>query len=190
MKIKIITMLSAFVAFSSFGQGTVSFQNANLSTQRIQTNAVAIGGGTGSMTTAANSFQFQLFYGPNASSLTNASPIYFNSTSFAGIIAGDGNFATVYPGNTSIFAQAFGWSAGVTLANAPTTVGAFYGFTPIINPTTATSPAPGTPLFGASDTLTQFRGFTMSVVVPEPSTMVLAGLGAASLLLFRRRKQA
>jgi hypothetical protein len=34
-----------------------------------------------------------------------------------------------------------------------------------------------------------FSGFAL-VAVPEPSTMVLAGLGAASLLLFRRRKTA
>ncbi len=32
-------------------------------------------------------------------------------------------------------------------------------------------------------------GFNMTIIpVPEPSSMVLAGLGAASLLLFRRRK--
>lgn len=46
----------------------------------------------------------------------------------------------------------------------------------------------GTPtLFGVSGT--QVGGFNMVLYsVPEPSSMVLAGLGAASLLLFRRRK--
>jgi len=48
-----------------------------------------------------------------------------------------------------------------------------------------------TTLFGAG--ATQVGGFNMAlvpggVIVPEPSSMVLAGLGAASLLLFRRRK--
>lgn len=38
----------------------------------------------------------------------------------------------------------------------------------------------------------QVAGYQLNAItlVPEPSTMVLAGLGAASLLLFRRRKQA
>lgn len=47
----------------------------------------------------------------------------------------------------------------------------------------------GTPtLFGVSGT--QIGGFNMILYpsIPEPSSMALAGLGAASLLLFRRRK--
>lgn len=49
---------------------------------------------------------------------------------------------------------------------------------------------PATTLFGTGPN--QIGGFNMALVpggvVPEPSSMVLAGLGAASLLLFRRRK--
>ncbi len=33
---------------------------------------------------------------------------------------------------------------------------------------------------------TVFPGFTVGIVIPEPSTFALAGLGAAALLLFRR----
>lgn len=45
-----------------------------------------------------------------------------------------------------------------------------------------------TALFGVG--IQQIGGFNMPLVpsIPEPSSMVLAGLGAASLLLFRRRK--
>ncbi len=193
MKTKIIATLSLMVAFSSFGQGLIAFQNANFASQRITTNAVVNGGGIGSMTTAANSFQFQLFYGSDAGSMTNTTPVYLNSTTQVGIIVGTlaGSFATIYPGNTAFFAQAFGWSFGMSLATAQLTPGAFWGSSTVINPTTSTSPAPGTPLFGSTPSATQFGGFVLNVVpVPEPSTMVLAGLGAASLLLFRRRKQA
>ena len=193
MKTKIIATLSLMVAFSSFGQGLIAFQNANFASQRITTNAVAAGGGTGSMTTAANSFQFQLFYGSDALSMTNTTPVYLNSTTQVGIITGTlaGSFATVYPGATSIFAQAFGWTFGLTLAQAQATPGAFWGSSTVINPSTSTSPAPGTPLFGSTPSSTQFGTFALNVVtVPEPSTLVLAGLGAASLLLFRRRKLA
>ena len=43
-----------------------------------------------------------------------------------------------------------------------------------------TSPAPAE--------MTGFRSFNVYSTVPEPSTFVLAGLGAAGLLIFRRRK--
>lgn len=48
---------------------------------------------------------------------------------------------------------------------------------------------PDSSAFGttSSATVQQVGGFNI-VPVPEPSSMVLAGLGAASLLLFRRRK--
>jgi len=190
MKIKIIITLALVAALNTFGQGLVSFQNANLSTQRITTNAVAAGGGTGNMTTAANAFQFQFFWGPDALSLTNASSVFVNSTSSFGVIGGNSSIALSSPGGTPIYLQAFGWTYGLTLAQAQSTVGAFWGSTPVINPTPSTSPAPATPLFGSTASSSQFTGFVLYTVVPEPSTMVLAGLGAASLLLFRRRKQA
>lgn len=191
MKTKIITTLGLMVALSSFGQGLVSFQNANVSAQRITTNGVAIGGGIGSTTTAANSYQYQLFYGPDVASLTN-SVLFVNSTTSFGIILGNSSLATLIAGGSPISAQAFGWTFGLTLAQAQSTFGAYWGNTPVITTTAATSPAPGTPLFGSTASATQFTGFVLNVVsvVPEPSTMVLAGLGAASLLLFRRRKQA
>ena len=190
MKTKIITTLGLMVALSSFGQGLVSFQNANVGAQRITTNAVAIGGGVGSTTTAANSYQYQLFYGPDAASLTN-SVLFVNSTVSFGIILGNSSLATSIAGGSPISAQAFGWTFGLTLAQAQSTLGAYWGNTPVITTTASTSPAPGTPLFGSTASATQFTGFVLNVVaVPEPSTMVLAGLGAASLLLFRRRKQA
>ena len=189
MKFKIIITLSLLVAVSSFGQGLVSFQNANVSSQRISTNAVAAGGGTGLMSGAsAGAFQFQFFYGTSSNLLNNSSAVFLNSTT-NGLIAGSPSISLALPGG-SIWVQAFGWSVGYTLAQAQTTPGAFWGTTTLINPTASTSPAPAAPLFGTPSAIT-FGGFTMNIVtVPEPSTMVLAGLGAASLLLFRRRKQA
>jgi hypothetical protein len=47
-----------------------------------------------------------------------------------------------------------------------------------INATASPTPAPNT----------TFGSFTVGAIIPEPSTFVLAGLGIASLLLFRRRK--
>jgi len=67
-------------------------------------------------------------------------------------------------------------------------VGLYVGASTVGNFTAV--PSPGTPfnLFGTGTG--QVTGYTMNVVapVPEPSTMALAALGGASLLLFRRRK--
>jgi hypothetical protein len=87
-----------------------------------------------------------------------------------------------------------GWSAtaGATYAealatfNGPTAVG-FFGVSRIGNNIVLSDGAgiPVTTLFGVGGN--QIGGFNL-VPVPEPSSMALAGLGAASLLIFRRRK--
>jgi hypothetical protein len=69
------------------------------------------------------------------------------------------------------------------------TSGGFFGLSPIASGVATASPAPPFPLFGG----TGLPGFVLNpvggtAVVPEPSSMALAGLGAAALLIFRRRK--
>jgi hypothetical protein len=91
-----------------------------------------------------------------------------------------------------------GWSANIgstwnqvqTYLSGPLTIaGAYVGESPVSGAVTlgngTTIPTPL--LFqGATPYL---QGFTLGMVpVPEPTTMVLAGLGGLSLLLFRRRK--
>lgn len=85
------------------------------------------------------------------------------------------------------------WSAALTSLNSLNFVGnGFFGMS-TTGYIAAGSADPGTAVFGSSDAgaglpirslLTQLY----LVPVPEPSTLALAGLGAASLLLFRRRK--
>ena len=51
------------------------------------------------------------------------------------------------------------------------------------------SPLGGNPAVGAPITAPNWVGQSFSIaLVPEPSSMALAGIGAASLLIFRRRK--
>jgi hypothetical protein len=191
MKTTIVALIGISIAINSFGQGQFSFQNANVSAQRITTNALAVGGTSGSMAGASN-YQFQVFYGPNSASMTNASQVFFNGSTAGLISGGTITLAAGYPALSPVGAlQAFGWSTGLTLAQAQSTPGAFWGSSTIISPTPADPLAPLFNLFTSTASSTQFSGFVLNVVaVPEPSTMVLAGLGTASLLLFRRRKQA
>jgi hypothetical protein len=77
---------------------------------------------------------------------------------------GGGDWAAARPGITALGTSSLGW---LVLGGGAIPDSAAFGVT-------------------SSGPLTQVGGF--NVVVPEPSSMVLAGLGAASLLLFRRRK--
>jgi hypothetical protein len=70
-------------------------------------------------------------------------------------------------------------TAGTYLGNG----GSQWGYSNPFNVTPATAPSPSATLIG-------LNAFQLSPVVPvpEPTTLALGGLGAAALLLFRRRK--
>ena len=122
----------------------------------------------------------------------------------AGRIAGVNNFVAGGAGGGTVDFIVRGWSANAgntwaeALANwnngspiSPTLgAGMFFGQSTIGNDLLLGDGGAigATTLFGAG--ATQAGGFNMAFypVVPEPSSMALAGLGAASLLLFRRRK--
>lgn len=88
------------------------------------------------------------------------------------------------------------WNAGAPASVIGTPVGApgagiYIGSSVIGNNLVLGGGAiPNTVAFGAGQN--QLAGFNMAfvpaVVVPEPTSMALAGIGAASLLIFRRRK--
>jgi PEP-CTERM motif len=72
-----------------------------------------------------------------------------------------------------------------------TSTGAF-GYSAIGQTTAAISPAPAAAVFGSSPSIASAfilqNSLVQPVSTPEPSTMALAGLGGAAMLLFRRRK--
>lgn len=91
-----------------------------------------------------------------------------------------------------------GWSASLGntwntawLANRPNTPGNYFGLSGIgagfAGGTDSNGASiPPLALFGAAPSLTS--GFVMTTQVPEPTVMALAGLSAAALMIFRRRK--
>jgi hypothetical protein len=189
----------AVYATSAFGQGTVVFNNGNngLVQQWTDNNNQTLinvpkGGG-----------MVQLYWAPAGSAyvpwtanLSGAAwqllnPLWKaeNPIGFTTPAAGKftGGTLTLQPlgAGAGIDYVVMGWTGAAAsfdaalAANSMVNVSAKFGST-TGNPTT-TPPGTATPI---ADT---FGGVTLQPV-PEPSTFALAGLGAAALLIFRRRK--
>jgi len=189
-KLAAILCLTA-LATGAFAQGYVRF--ANSSTTLISVDGATQTGGTyyyallaaAPGTTDRTTFQF--------------TGIYATNTATAGRLQGgslQGVYTTAAWGalqERSYFVA--GWSAdnGAVWNNAWLTTlpaNGFFGWSAIATATSggldpvSQQLVPATPLWSGT-ALT--AGFNL-VPVPEPTTMALAGLGAAALLIFRRRK--
>jgi len=81
------------------------------------------------------------------------------------------------------------WSTFLNWYNngSPTTAGGFAGHSSVADQVALGGGlTPAGNIFGAN--AGQVPGFTLGLQVPEPTTFALAGLGAAALVIFRRRK--
>jgi hypothetical protein len=182
-KIILTTLVASALAASSFAQGTIS---AAISSG---TNLVRI---DGVAATAAQNARVEILWAPQGTADVNqyvllGAPIsvgvplagFFNG-GVRTIPAGTG-FAGIAPGAiVSLVVRAWTLGSGATydLATAKGRTNPFDFNT--ADPTA--QPAPEAP----SNMNGIFPG--VNIIVPEPSSMALAGLGAASLLIFRRRK--
>jgi hypothetical protein len=174
MKKTILAVLAvAAMAASSYGQGTIVFQNgtANL----ISYNGVSA--------TAAMGVKVQLWYAPAGTTDLNLFQALANITAVGTPLAGRFGAGTltipgVTPAGGTVAAIVRGFDGadwGTSLGRGQSGIFAIDTGDPTTTP--AGTPTATTTLFGP-----------INVVVPEPSSIALAGLGAASLLLFRRRK--
>jgi len=198
---KLLTLTALVGATTiSLAQGTVNFQNT--AATLISAGGVAMGG------SSSNQFNFAVFLAPSSTAASSGLTAALTDPAFQSVAGVNANGAT--PGRlvtrsgldvggaagSIVDYVVRGWSAnaGATWAEAL----AFYnngapaqimyiGSSTIGNDLTLGGGAiPSPSLFGAG--LNQVGGFNMVQVIPEPTSMVLAGLGAASLLLFRRRE--
>jgi len=192
MKKTILTALLAVGAsVGAFAQGTIAFDNQN--NVNISLGATNSGGvidkATGLPETA--DFNLQLFGGASAGSMTLIATLLQSDGSAASgtSIGAPGQWidttgqSYVVPGvaaTSTGFFQVDAWIgsqssyASAFAANAPTGQSAVFQ-----NGTGGGNVLP--------PDLTGMPSFTLGTV-PEPTTLALAGLGAASLLLFRRKK--
>jgi len=195
-KLAAILCLSALTT-GAFAQGLVNFFNNGTTLASFGPN------GAGAATTgAAGSYYFGLL-----TSATGAA----GSFQFANVYATNQAVAGRFFGGASVTVA--GWAAGATMSyeiagwsqSLGTTfnpnwltgnfgaASGFFGLSGVgsgqAGGSTATGTLPNFNLFGGTGLTSGFNmAPTGGVVTPEPTSMALAGLGAAALLIFRRRK--
>jgi len=202
---KILTVIAlAGITTLSYAQGIINWQNSS---------ATLISAGGTPTPNIAGQFIYAVFFAPSTAAAGNGQastgpldPVFQNPAAYNTNAAAAGRLTTRSgvdvggaPGSMVDFIIR-GWSvnAGRTWAealafynNGSPAADMYIGQSLIANDFVLGGGA--IPVNGIMGTLPNTaQGFNMAlvpgVVVPEPSSVVLAGLGAASLLLFRRRK--
>jgi hypothetical protein len=191
MKKTIVLAAALLVSFGVLAQGTYNLDNSPLTTGGTVDAKVFDTNGTTPL--AGPTFFAQLFIGTvsNSASLTPQGAIvsfYPTGSGGEGYVNPSGTTITstnVAPGGSG-FVQLRAWSGAATYAAAAATGGAKIGSSGILNLTAGGSGAP--PSLPAN--LVGLASFSLTtVVIPEPSTIILGILGGVALLL-RRRKTA
>lgn len=185
MKKTLTTLVCSLAAVAAFAQGTVNFANLVGTTLN---QPIFLSDGTTRLSGAT--FQAELLGGSSSLSLSIIGATPFLSGGGAGYFLGGTRVITGVSEGALAFIQihvwstAFGATYAAALANPLSAQGNAWGSSSIFSVTTGapTASPPTTPA-----TLVGFQSFQLNAV-PEPSMIALAGLGALSLLLFRRRK--
>lgn len=196
----------------AFGQGTVFFSNSSLtristaSTSDLQTPSSPAAQAPSSL-----GLEYGLFFGlgESTSLALLTSQFAVNSSTGNGLIADPADHVSQLKlvaitgsngGETDAWLQVKAWSAsfGTDWVAAQTSFNSgaattYYGVSKIANITLGlgATAGPGANIWGAgsSTTGTVIPAFDVLLPnVPEPSSFALAGLGAAAMMIFRRRK--
>jgi len=105
--------------------------------------------------------------------------LFYDSTSAGSDGQGDYAVTGVAPGGTAFY-EVLGWEGSASTYAAAQAAGVALGQTAVFSQTTGGGALPVPSLSGMPN--------LVLATVPEPTTLALCGLGAASLLLFRRKK--
>jgi hypothetical protein len=185
------TLLTVIVTISAHAQGTIAFDNqfnTNLTAGAASQGAVF--DPVGNLNTG--NFNLELWGGPSAGNLTLIARLLQSDGSIASgnAIGAPGQWidvtgqSYVVPGVAVLgtgFFQVDGWIGSFNSFAA-----AIFGGAPLTGQSAIFQNATGGGAVTAPD-LTGMPSFSISFI-PEPTTLALCGLGAASLLLFRRKK--
>ncbi len=200
MKKLLITTISGLALIgatvSCFGQGTVNWNNVGNTADTFSSPALFGFGGPypfGTQVTGpSGTYEFGLYVGAlgdtSISQMTLVST-YFNSSAAPGkgsILGGIVTLPNGFPNGTAISDIVAGWTAAdggdylTAIENNPDD----YAGLSEVGSVTPNSP-PGQ-VFGHG--AGQITGIYIGII-PEPGTIALGGLGAAAMLLFRRKKK-
>jgi len=182
MKKILITLALVATTAASFAQGKIIIGNDSLHPVMVNGLPIPQAGGWTDVT-------FQLMGGPSSGSMVLQTTIVGDAIGSA--LLNDGRMANR---NFNMVGVGLGAQATLQLLFFPTAAGSYAaaaasglgGATQMFTVTTGSFANNSIVLHGAPGNSTWVDG-PVPVVVPEPTTMVLAGLGAASLLMFRRR---
>ena len=189
-KLAAILCLSA-LSTGAFAQGLINFFNSAttlVSSGTSAQTATAISGAPGA-------YYFALLTSPTGANNFTFSGVSGTNQAVAGRFLGGANIQVAgwAPGTARDFKVA-GWdqSLGATFNPAwlTTTPNGFFGVSSLgsgqAGGFNGTGTLPNLNIFGGATGIQ--NGFALISSVPEPTSMALAGLGAAALLIFRRRK--
>jgi len=205
MKKIILTAAAALACVGAFAQGKILFATDSLHLVYYDSTA---GGLSGQAVTAANqpvSLIADLYMGTSSTSLS-----LYSSSSFSAVAPGKWNQVSVQAqsplilGGTSVFVEVqvrdSAFAAPSTYVGTP--FGTYYGTSQLFQFTLGSSVtypamysaptwAQGTQDLSSSAGAGARGAIAVSslAITPEPGTMALAGLGAAAMMVFRRRKQ-
>jgi len=209
-KLILTAALASATALSGFSQGQIIFQNAAL--QAIYFNSTAstankvaagpIAGQAAAGSASTGVVDVGLWWSTAAfTDYTQATLAQTDLiTGSSGLLAGGTIVVNGTSSGEQIYVQVYAWDSTYANPDAAKLAGAYFG-APSAGPGNTTygavgnaylttgltvSPAPGTPIFGTG--AGQF-GRTVLLQGPEPTTIAIGGLGAAALLMMRRRKK-
>lgn len=196
-KTLITTLLAAATVASSFAQGEIGF-NQNSAANAITINGVKMFG-------SAGTYDFGLYLGSAgtasiaqmqlvalATSPNVAASTTFNAGLFSypgGTVTSPGNVANTigFAAGTQYAFFVAGWAAaGGSNYSSAVGAGVASGLSALGFITPVSSPTPVPNVFGTA--AGQIGGFNLTAG-PEPATIAIGGLGAAALLMFRRRRK-
>ena len=210
MKKVLLTLTLAATIASAYGQGSVAFSNGALYRHSIWQSGFPDAEAQVPVPTTPGLLKYGLWYGVGSAAAvdTSAAPwvIGVNSTVYPGAIvsAVDGttflNNVSLGPetsvNESDIWMQIIGWSAqypdwqSARAAWLDRTPDVLFATTEVMNILPLGNPLiTGSSIWQGTTTSYPKRFYPLEFVpVPEPTTMVLAGLGAVALLVARRRK--
>jgi hypothetical protein len=195
-KLLLTTLCAAALSFGAFAQGTFSFGNGP-STLWLLENAGVVTTNTGNL----GGYVFELYRAPAGTTTDNGfvgTGILATNLASAGRLNGGTGIAVPgapLGGTGSILVRGWSLNLGSTWTAAATAwalgTPGYLGSSAIASQFLwggdgGSGPVPASPAFAGSSGIQ--TGVILHANVPEPTSMALAGLGAASLLLFRRRK--